>query len=340
MEYNKDEQEEAFNDDEEATLQPPPSPTFSVVKAVAASSYYFRGTPSPPQLEPRQRLDTEETALIRNGNQPSRYFGHLDNQESDDHEDDESEEYEDDLSDVSGLSNDEDSLIMTTRATISSPMLKRVLPPSEVMITMSPSSDEGDENDSFVDGLVARMSFRPLPPPLTTTGPSPVVPRPTMNRHSSCPSTASAASFPSLPSLPVDSRSINSQGTRHIHNDHSSEYSKLLGQRKRHFRIPSSASVISVGTLVGQSSLKTAPTISSEVSSDASAVKRLFEAAHQTEKLLQEQAGVEDFMVRRKTNIVKEEMKYMLGVVVSPMRKIPFLKPKPVDLVRSKGTLT
>jgi hypothetical protein len=133
---------------------------------------------------------------------------------------------------------------------------------------------------------------------------------------------------------------MNSQCTRHIHDDNSSEYSQLLGQRKRHFRIPSSASIISVGTLVGQSSLKTAPTISSEVSSDASAVKRLFEAAYQTKKLMLKQAGLEDFMVQRKSNIVKEEMKYMLGVVVSPIRKIPFLKPKPVDFVRSKGTLT
>ena len=280
----------------------------------------------------RQRLDTEETAIIRNGG--NRNVGHSYDREC---------QKGDELSVVSGLSKDEDSVIMARRDAfaVSTPCTK--MPPSEVMISNSPilvNDYACDAIDNFEEHFVP-LKFRNAPPPLSTTGESPVVPRPTMSRHVRH---TSFPSLPSLPPLPIENLVIDGQVNTRNYEDHASwtshhDEDHLLGNRKRLLRSPScGGSIITVGTLVGQSSLKTAPTITSEISSEASAVKKNFQTSHQAEALMHEHAGVEDFT--RKRSIVKEELKHFLGVMASPMRKMPLFKQKPLDLVRSKGTLT
>jgi hypothetical protein len=331
---------ESSRQDDQTTQQSSDSPTSSELRAMHSSSYFFRGVSSPPLSGPRLRLDTEETAVIRNGRQLSYNDTQYYNTNCDDDYDDEYEDYnnEDDFSAVSGLSNDENSLLMARRNMFQiDPKMKGALPPSEVVVTMpSDSSDDGDIHTDM-DDTGSQIPFRQLPLALTTNGMSPVVTRPTMNRHHSCPN-KSAASFSSFPA--VDGTTCHAY---YHDDDHSvaqrSQHSDLLGYRKRHMRSPScGASIISVGTFVGQSSLKTAPTISSELSFDASIIKRNFQSAHHAEKLMLQLAGLDPLI--RKRNVVKEEIKYFFGVVASPIRKIPFLKPKPVKLQRSNGTLT
>ena len=332
------ERNESFRPCDQPTQQSSDSPTSSELKAMLASSFFFRGVSSPPMSGPRLRLDTEETAVIRNGRQLSynetQYHYNIN---GDDDYDNYHDEYDnvDDFSAVSGLSNDENSLLMARRNMFEiGPKTKKGLPPSEVMVTLtSDSSDDGDIHNNL-DEMASQLSFRPLPPPLTTDIMSPALTRPTMNRHHSCPN-KSAAPFPSV--------GVTTCHAFHNYDDHSvaqqSQHSDLLGYRKRRIRSPScGASIISVGTFVGQSSLKTAPTISSEFTFDASIIKRNFQSAHHAEKLMLEHAGLDSLI--RKRNVVKEEIKYFFGVVASPIRKIPFLKPKPVQLQRSNGTLT
>jgi len=128
-------------------------------------------------------------------------------------------------------------------------------------------------------------------------------------------------------------------------------YSKLVGTRRRrftHHRRCHSGAEISVGSLVGQSTLLTErSSVSETVSSaeDASrALRSLRQQASTVDNLLLKVTGADDGIGccqvaqrHKKKNFVKKEFQYVVGVMTSPIvRLLPGKKPK---LQRSNGSL-
>lgn len=124
--------------------------------------------------------------------------------------------------------------------------------------------------------------------------------------------------------------------------------SKLLGDRKKRTlcRVQSNCSV---GSFVGQSSFTTAPTVSCSYSGSETCSARKNKASVEAARKLVSHLGADDGIscctIRaeeafRKRNVVKEEIKHMIGLVSSPIRNLPLLKKGDVNLTRSGGCLT
>lgn len=272
---------------------------------------------------------------------------------------------EDDNTIVSSLSNDEDSLVVARRNSVLTPIiesensLRNMLLPVEVEIPASGS--QVDQGNSLMERLVAKLAVRQTsPPPVLTRSLSSLVERPTLGRNRSCPVRMDFSVASSMPSnrsgttysIPEDSIIINGaliEGVRSRDGDFSSGENSndagLLGYRKRrvHHRVHSGTE-ISVGSIVGQSTLFTATSSTASISeSDASSVRKALRSAHIAEEMLLSVTGASDGIaccqVRRPKNVVKEELKYVAGKLTSPIRMLPMFKEKKAELKRAKGSL-
>ena len=320
----------------------------------------------------RRRLDTEETHRIKNitfpfpsdpnlsalANQSS--FATDENVSNPNAVDVPSEPDDDTV--VSSLSNDEDSLIVARRNAVLSPVVegecsqRKMLPPAEVEIPVSCSLD--DQRDSNMERLVAKLAdYQHSPPPILTRSLRSLVDRPTLGRNRSCPvrmDFSVASSMPSTRSgtsysIPEDSVIINGaliEGIRNRDTDFIPfDYPELLGNRKRRVhRRAHSGTEISVGSIVGQSTLLTAPTSAPSISdSDVSSVRKSLRSTHIAEEMLQDIIGANDGLaccqVRRPKNVVKEELKYVANKLTSPIRMLPIFKEKKAELKRANGSL-
>jgi hypothetical protein len=271
----------------------------------------------------------------------------------------------DDETIVSSLSNDEDSLVLAHR-TKTLPPIEEVSkefefsPPMEVSI---PYKETAKKYLSRMEELIAGLALSP--PPVVTRGASPQVRRPTLGRNKSCPvamdfsvssSNQSKSSRSICSSIPEDRIIVNGnvvEGVRYrdadliLSSPIDPSTAAFLGDRKRrvHRRIYSGTE-ISVGSIVGQSTLLTATTTSGTshtASSDASSVRKALQSAEAAKELLQDHTGASDGIaccqVRRPKNIVKEELKFVVGTLTSPIRKLPMFKEKQAQLKRAKGSL-
>ena len=158
----------------------------------------------------------------------------------------------------------------------------------------------------MMERLVARLAIRQnSPPPVQTRSLHSLVERPTLGRNHSCPVrmdfSVASSSMPSSTisgntfSIPEDSVIINGaliEGIRHRDGDlsigESFDYSSLLGNRKRrvHHRVHS-VTEISVGSIVGQSTLLTSPSTTASITeSVASSVRKALCSAHIAEEML------------------------------------------------------
>jgi hypothetical protein len=100
-----------------------------------------------------------------------------------------------------------------------------------------------------------------------------------------------------------------------------------------------------VGSIVGHSSLTTAPTVTSSFTESTSCYKFTGEAFGK----LSSYTGADDVIsccainaqdVYRKKNVVKEELKYLIGLLASPIRLLKKADPaRTVNLQRSGGRL-
>lgn len=128
-------------------------------------------------------------------------------------------------------------------------------------------------------------------------------------------------------------------------------YSNLVSTRRRrvthgHRRCHSGAE-ISVGSLVGQSSLLTEPSSVSETTAeDASrTIQSLRQQASTIDNLLLEVTGADDGIGccqatrHNKKNFVQKELQYVVGVMTAPIRLLPIFKEKKLKLQRSNGSL-
>ena len=272
---------------------------------------------------------------------------------------------------VSSLSNDEDSLAVARRhATLTAIIEKEqstqfsqrsMAPPVEVAIL----TNKEDQRESLMENLVSKLAIRQHSPPLVLTrgltgGPSYPMERPTLGRNRSCPVTmdfsvasSNMSTRSSTASIPEDAIIINGtvvEGVRHRNGDMlgaSSKHSALLGTRKRRVhRRCHTGTEISVGSIVGQSTLLTSVSATSNASvtdSEASSVKKALRSAHTAEEMMLSYSGAGDGIaccqVRRHKNLVREELKYVAGRLTSPIRLLPMFKEKKAELKRAKGSL-
>lgn len=346
----------------------------SPVKRSQSPQLPTHSSPAPVQnnmQSMRRRLDTEETHRIKNIMFPSPSDPNVNsiaNQSSFATNETASNPtavdfptVPDDDTVVSSLSNDEDSLIVARRNEALSPVLesecsqRNMLPPVEVEIPTSGLPD--DQRVSHMDRLVAKLADRqPSPPPILTRSLRSLVDRPTLGRNRSCPvrmDFSVASSMPSTRSgtsysIPEDSVIINGaliEGIRSRDADFLPfDYPELGNRKRRVHRRVHSGTEISVGSIVGQSTLLTAPTSTPSISdSDASSIRKSLRSASIAEEMLQEITGANDGIaccqVRRPKNVVKEELKYVANKLTSPIRMLPIFKEKKAELKRAKGSL-
>ena len=248
------------------------------------------------------------------------------------------------------------------------PIREITSPPVEVAVFSSPTTNE--ERGAYrMDELVARLAVKSNPssgascaPPVSSSS---RVPKPILARNRSCPapttsdfasvaSTISASnksgilSSRSVDSIPEDSILVNGSLVEGIsHRDGESTVlrkdSALLGNRKRRtHRQCYSGTDISIGSIVGQSTLLTSTSGASITSSEASSVRRQLKSAASAETLLRDYSGASDGIaccqVRKPKNLVKEEFKFVVGKVTSPIRLL-LPKEKKAQLQRSTGKL-
>jgi hypothetical protein len=271
---------------------------------------------------------------------------------------------------VSSLSCDEDSLIVARKNARLPPIREGMnsQPPIEVAI---PTPEVGSKRKSRMEQLVAGLALTSSlsgdqssfddnsPPPVMTRGPSPSMVRPTLGRNRSAPvrmdfsiaSSNLSSNRSHTSSIPEDAIFINGSMVEGIRNRDSdvlgchSSHSALLGGRKRRVhRRSHTGTEISVGSIVGQSTLHTSNTSTvSFTDSEASSVRKALRSAGTAEELMMSYTGAGDGIgccqVRRPKNIVKEELKYVVSKMASPMRMIPLFKEKKAELKRSKGSL-
>lgn len=320
----------------------------------------------------RQRLDTEETRRIRNGMSPPDETPAIQvyTPASDAESRNEMEALDlcedDGNSVVSSLSNDEDSLFRARRNAKLPPIREsRVdlagadnLPPVEVAIPTSASKPERPE--SRMDELIANLALshsrsHESPPRLVTRGPSPSVLRPTLGRNKSCPVTmdfsVTSSNYSSI-ARSEDTIIVNGSVVGGVKNRDGDSWdrmhpkdSRLLGDRKRRVhRRNNTGTEISLGSIVGQSTLHTANTsMASYTDSEASSVRKALKSAVSAGEKLLNYTGAADGIAccqaRRPQNVVKKELKFVVGQLTSPIRKIPLFREKKADLKRAKGSL-
>lgn len=268
----------------------------------------------------RPRLGTEETEVIRNGGrsqpqEPQNHFSPIRAQPQQPQNDD------DDCSVVSSLSNDEDSLIVAQRNALLPPIVEdaqqQSTPPMEVSI------------------------------PLQKPTPKPALARPTLGRYRSCPQMGYKA-------VPAGALVINGQVVQGLHPRHPDPFSNdyatpamLTGRKRRqqtHYRTQSGTS-ISVGSMVGQSSLLTAPTMSSSSDTEsASSLRRNMQQMQLAQRKLSYATGADEGRnccntpSRKMGSVVRNEVKHLLGKVSTPIRKL-HKRGGGVSLKRASGTL-
>jgi len=281
---------------------------------------------------------------------------------------------------VSSLSCDEDSLVVAQRNSRLAPIreLSKEFsqPPIEVAFTtpeMQGHKRQQLQPMSRMEELVANLAlsnslsgedqlsldYSPTTTHVNTRGPSPNVARPTLGRNRSCPvrmdfsvASSNISSIRSVTSsIPEDAIIINGSVVEGIRNRDSdvlgshSSHSALLGQRKRRVhRRCHTGTEISVGSIVGQSTLHTSNTdTASFTDSEASSVRKALRSAGTAKELMNSYTGASDGIaccqVRRPKNLVKEELKYVMGQLASPIRMIPMFKERKAELKRSKGSL-
>uniref|UniRef100_A0A7S1Y3R6 Uncharacterized protein n=1 Tax=Grammatophora oceanica TaxID=210454 RepID=A0A7S1Y3R6_9STRA len=261
---------------------------------------------------------------------------------------------DDSASIVSGLSMDEDSILVERRLLASMHVLSPIaettknssLPPVEVSIptpktirkTTRPrphttSRVSSASSTSKLDQLVANLALsnsgswgNP-----TSTHSSPVRRPPMVSR---------ARSAPVMIHIRHSADSVTN-GTVLSTESPCPDEKLLQGRKRRHIRTGSQGTNISIGSIVGQS---IAPTLSTTDCSDQSTARRSLQSVQAAEGLLRNHTGADDGIaccaVPPKRNVVKQEFKHIMSVVSTPIRKVPFLKRKPADLKRSQGTLT
>lgn len=274
---------------------------------------------------------------------------------------------------VSSLSCDEDSLIMAHRNARLPPIRELSkefpMPPVEVAIP-TPEQPSHKRRGSRMEELLANLALASSlsgdhssvdhsPTSGNTRGLSPSLVRPTLGRNRSCPvrmdfsvASSNISSIRSgTSSIPEDSIVINGSVVEGIRNRDSdilgshSSHSALLGSRKRRVhRRCHTGTEISIGSIVGQSTLHTSNTSAASFSdSEASSVRQALRSAGTANDLMLNFTGASDGIaccqVRRPKNIVKEEFKYVMGKVTSPIRMIPLFKEKKAELKRAKGSL-
>jgi hypothetical protein len=271
---------------------------------------------------------------------------------------------------VSSLSCDEDSLIVARRNARLPPIREGMnsQPPIEVAI---PTPEVGSKRASRMEQLVAGLALNNSlsgdqssfdnnsPPSVLTRGPSPSVMRPTLGRNRSAPvhmdfsiaSSNLSSNRSHTSSIPEDAIIINGsvvEGIRNRDSDvlgsHSTHLALLGGRKRRAHRRSHTGTEISVGSIVGQSTLHTSNTSAvSFTDSDSSSVRKALRSASTADELMMSYSGAGDGIgccqVRRPKNIVKEELKYVVGKMTSPIRMIPLFKEKKAELKRSKGSL-
>ena len=192
----------------------------------------------------------------------------------------------------------------------------------------------------------------PLPPPVWTGLHSPSLPRPRAPKHGNI---ATLSLTPKTPrktihvppaiaenqitrsvSLSV-SKDFTDESTKGTTSSHAKSYSSselaLLGNRpkRRHRRVASGAP--SVGSLVGQSSLKTAPTTGTLTSASSG-------NDQSTAFLSLNSHGQEQNPKLRWKKPVRDELKFMFGRVTTPIRRLANAQEQKPDLRRAKGCLT
>uniref|UniRef100_A0A8J9X2Q4 Uncharacterized protein n=1 Tax=Phaeodactylum tricornutum TaxID=2850 RepID=A0A8J9X2Q4_PHATR len=195
--------------------------------------------------------------------------------------------------------------------------------------TPSPEWLAGDERDNG-EGFTLMM---PPPPshkvPTTTVRPSPSLPRPILGKFRSTPIFPHPSSispiFEGRIRTSVADQSLISQVTE-------DDTLSLLGNRPRRRPVRGSSSAISVGSIVGQSSLKTVPTLATVSISEQSFTHQI-KAQQTLDSLVAERSPM-------RHGLVKRELHYMFKSVSSPLRRFQQSRQK-VDLQRTnKGCLT
>ena len=333
----------------------------------------------PHSISNRGRLDTEETYRVKNNSVPVQssdpnstgmfhQFSFATDEACYENPFQSVLSRGDDASVISSLSNDDDSVLFVQRNSVLSPVIeaectrRSTTLPAEVDVPIGVLNNP-DQRDSMMERLVARLAIRQnSPPPVQTRSLHSLVERPTLGRNHSCPVrmdfSVASSSMPSSTisgntfSIPEDSVIINGaliEGIRHRDGDlsigESFDYSSLLGNRKRrvHHRVHSGTE-ISVGSIVGQSTLLTSPSTTASITeSEASSVRKALRSAHIAEEMLLNVTGADDGIaccqVRRPKNIVKKELKFVAGKLASPIRKIPMFSEKKAELKRASGSL-
>lgn len=304
------------------------------------------------EIPTRSRMDTEETDQIRNFvRSPDIHVAATQlltisiRIEDDDHRDN-----DDTLSAVSSLSKD-DSLL--PRPVLADSVVQgETCPPTEVSITV-----KGNDTPEWLtiepEPTVMQPMLR-LDQSLSSN-----VARPVLCQDQSAPPvqvlvTASPQSLPHPPAstlihpCPSHRRNYTSPSLESSSWDSLSDPAtcKLLeGRKKRTFVRVQSANG-SVGSFVGQSSLITAPTVSSSFTESTICYKSTAEACRKLSHYTGAEDGIACCTINaedayRKKNVVKEELKYMIGLVASPIRLLKKAdSARNVNLHRSGGCLT
>lgn len=322
----------------------------------------------------RARMLTEETVFVQNGRMDAAEHAAeaMKELQIEDEEDESSQEVfkEGSFSTVSSLSVDSFRRFATVNARdeqVSTPTLPREIsiPSIVAAVAVAPKRDTSSNSTS----AKGRNSIPP-PPPIWTSVNSPLLPRPRAPRHAAA-AAAAAPTFlrkksplPRRPQFHVPPPIAESKQSR---DEESSSSITLLSantpslaaastvsgcallgsrpkriQHHRHHRVASGA--YSVGSLVGQSSLVTAPTTttSSSVSAASSSARTMvfLPTINHAKTATTSTAAVQQQQSPKRKPVLRDELKYMLGRVATPIRRLTHTQePKP-DLRRAKGCLT
>jgi hypothetical protein len=272
----------------------------------------------------------------------------------------------DDRSIVSSLSNDDSYMVRRDVDRRRLPFISEhdaartlVLPPVEVSVpnnNNNNSKTDGtaptpvaahNKSNSTLDDLVAQLAIRSSASLSSSSSP-------VKQQRLAKPSIVARAQTCPMPSSIQPNIMNTPSGLSTTETNSTSNTDELLGDRKRrpHRRTPSLTGTIdiSIGSIVGQS---TAPTITSSSTTRESEggglsltpkeIRRSMQSAVSAQRKLAsygEDHGMSVGSVRKRANPVKEELKYIMGVMSTPIRKIPLLKKKGAELQRSRGTLT
>jgi hypothetical protein len=303
------------------------------------------------EIPTRNRLDTAETDQICNFVRSPDMAVVTTQVLASPYEDDDQRDNDDVLSIVSSLSKD-DSLLPRT-VLFPSVVQGETCPPTEVSITVK--GNDSPEWLTIEPNVMQPLLSRELSRDQSLSS---NVPHQLLRRDQSAPSVLETISHrfdPHSPqskpnsSRPTHRRNYTSPSLESVSSwDSLSDPAtcKLLKGRKKRTLVRVQSANASVGSFVGQSSLTTAPTVSSSFTESTSCYKSTAEACRK----LSAYTGADDGSAcctikaqdaHRKKNFVKEELKYMIGLVASPIRLLKKAdSARNVNLQRSGGCLT